>query len=211
MGAVAEYLARIKYKKKVLIKQSGGLWYIIDEDHNIKKLPKKLKTTLITRYQNSRTGEKSQVKVVPEKPFFGTCRECHKTAVPAEFWCVALEKASKGPDFGYFNSEGEFVHTDVKMVDKDWIWTNKKFPHHNFCSDECYKKYKIRKRKARQDKNRMEKYRNLPVDERPDGFCKVCDKDISDKRAGVLTCCPAHRQEYKRRRDKLKRLLPASS
>jgi hypothetical protein len=73
--------------------------------------------------------------------------------------------------------------------------------HREQCSDECYKKHKTRNRKERLDRNRHKKYESLPADEIPDGFCKVCGKNISDRRTGALICeNPTHRKQYNRRK-----------
>lgn len=71
--------------------------------------------------------------------------------------------------------------------------------HYGQCSYECFKKYKARDQKKRRDVKRQKAYEKIPSDDRPDGFCKICHKDISYRRAGALICeNPAHRKQWNR-------------
>ena len=78
--------------------------------------------------------------------------------------------------------------------------------HRDYCSDECYKKSRERKRKERREGERHSKYWKLPASDRPDGFCKICGKNISDMRVGALLC-PNHtageRRKYYRQKNKI--------
>jgi hypothetical protein len=115
-----------------------------------------------------------------------------------------LEKYTKDPNKGYLNSDGEVVCIGLNpnkfSINRDWVVTNKKFQHRDYCSEDCYKKSKEKRWRERREKKRLKKYQDLPEYERPNGHCKICGKDITDKRADALTCCSAHRQGYNRRK-----------
>jgi len=72
--------------------------------------------------------------------------------------------------------------------------------HRYQCSDECYEVHKEQDRKIRMDRNRLKKYEGLPAEEIPDGYCKICQVNISDKRAGALTCSDTCRKKYSRKK-----------
>lgn len=131
------------------------------------------------------------------------CRECKKEMSPSKAWDDFLLKIYFPPLVTYLKSKGKEVSLDEVREELAAI-PKKIFPYRDYCSEECYKKYRERKRKETRDKKRLKNYQDLPEYERPDGFCKICGKNISNKKAGAVTCCPAHRQAYKRRKDRLK-------
>lgn len=86
--------------------------------------------------------------------------------------------------------------------DDSLVFTTRKFIYRDYCSEKCYKKARNNKQRERRKKERENRYaQNIP-EEIPNGFCKVCKKDISDKRAGALTCCNAHRKKLERLKEK---------
>jgi hypothetical protein len=160
-------------------------------------------------YRNKYTGDMFTCRLIP-KNHGSICHECGKCYADDPHWREILESLEDDTREHYFNSKGDLVsitRTDIEgtLLEEPsiWVWTNKKFPYRDYCSDECYKIARERKRKDRREKTQLKKIKGLAANERPDGHCKICGKDISDKRAGALTCGPAHRKEYNRMKKKI--------
>lgn len=190
-------------------------WFLVDPIRKefIKELPRKPPTRPIgfRKYKDPLTGEKRPI-ILCDSDISGVfCHGCKKMDWsrhgPRAF--DILRKQCEDPKFNhifgnYVNSEGDLAITiklDPPVI--FFIATTKKFELHDYCTKECQKRAKNIRRLNERFRNTSKKYEDLQDNEHPDGSCKICGKDISDKRLGSLTCCPAHRQRYKRRKDHL--------
>lgn len=187
-----------------------------------RKLPRKPVHTQFTHYRNPYTGDKFSYRLIYQNHNF-ECRECHKGRPRDQnHWNELITHIQDFPESGYISAEGDAVcYSDESIIDfneglfedkprynknRVWICTNKKFVHRDYCSDECYKKSRERKRKDRRDTERIKKYTNYPPTKQPDGRCKLCHKDITDQRAGSLICknhSESERRKYFRQKERM--------
>jgi len=195
----------------IIIVQKGKQWIVIDpiSEEVVTVLSKKpkLAPSPLNTYKDPRTGERRPYVFFSGEPRGFSCRGCHKWYVPLRgFVNIALESMKKRPEKEYFNSD---LDLDFGPVDSrgHFIITTTPFETRNYCTRKCQRGAKNRRRRIA----RSQKYQNLSQEDKPDGYCKICGKDLSDKRAGALTCCSAHRQQYKRMKSLKNPPLPAPS
>lgn len=130
---------------------------------------------------------------IHHQPHGTVCYECGKWRADDEHWPKIIENVPSitRHQETFFDSNGCVViigKTDIEgtLLPKPslHVWTNKEFkPHRDYCSDECYNKSRERKRKERRKIKRQIKYRKLPADKIPDGYCKICEHEILERRA----------------------------
>jgi len=195
---------------------SKPIWVLIDpiKKELIKTLPRKpsIYPPGLRKYKDPVTGEKRPIILCADTSAI-FCHGCKKVHVEGQSWDKIQEfHAGRKVFSNHFNSDGDLVvmiNVDPPVIFH--ILTHKKFELHDYCTKECRKRAKNIRRLNKRFQDLSKKYDELQDDERPDGHCKVCGKDLSDKRAGALTCGPAHRQQYKRKRTLKDLPLPAPS